>query len=114
MNKKIILAGAAALLLVVLSGCQQTDVVGKQSIASFDAVLQAMPNQIVADEMNGGWALTAPDGTARFIWSKDYSSGSPHDVMIETDLKPFVDAVLMSQNCLPGWWLAIRSWSEPC
>lgn len=94
MKKKIILAGAAALLLVVLSGCQQTDVVGKTSITSFDAVLQAIPNQITADEMNGGWALTAPDGTARFIWSKDYSSGSPHDVMIETDVKPFIDAGL--------------------
>jgi hypothetical protein len=94
MKKKIILAGVATLLLVALSGCQQTDVVGKQSITSFDAVLQAIPDQIAADEMNGGWTLTAPDGSARFFWSKDYSSGSPHDVMIETDVKPFVDAGL--------------------
>ena len=78
MKKKIILAGAALLLLVVLSGCQQTDV----------------PNQIAEDEMNGGWALSAPDGTARFIWSKDYSSGTPHDVMLEVDAKPFLAAGL--------------------
>ncbi|KAF5052119.1 MULTISPECIES: hypothetical protein [Acetobacterium] len=94
MKKKIILAGAALLLLVVLSGCQQTDVVGKTSITSFDAVLQAIPNQIAEDEMNGGWALSAPDGTARFIWSKDYSSGAPHDVMLEVDAKPFLAAGL--------------------
>lgn len=94
MKKKIILAGAAVLVLVVLSGCQQTDIVGKTSVTSFDAVLQAIPHQIAADEMNGGWALTAPDGTARFIWSKDYSSGSPHDVMLEVDAKPFIDAGL--------------------
>lgn len=94
MKKKIILAGAALLLLVVLSGCQQTDVVGKTSITSYDAVLQAIPNQIVEDENNGGWALSAPDGTARFIWSKDYSSGTPHDVMLEVDAKPFLAAGL--------------------
>ncbi|OXS25778.1 MAG: hypothetical protein BI182_12830 [Acetobacterium sp. MES1] len=94
MKKKIVLVGAVALLLVVLSGCQQADVVGKQSIASFDAVLQAIPDQIAEDEMNGGWALSAPDGTARFIWSKDYSSGAPHDVMLEVDAKPFLAAGL--------------------
>ncbi len=94
MKKKIILAGTALLFLVVLSGCQQTDVVGKTSITSFDAVLQAIPNQVAEDEMNGGWALSAPDGTARFIWSKDYSSGTPHDVMLEVDAKPFIAAGL--------------------
>ena len=94
MKKKIIIAGTALLFLVVLAGCQQTDVVGKTSITSFDAVLQAIPNQIVEDEINGGWALSAPDGTARFIWSKDYSSGTPHDVMLEVTAKPFIEAGL--------------------
>jgi len=94
MKKKIIIAGTALLFLVVLAGCQQTDVVGKTSITSFDAVLQAIPDQIVEDELNGGWALSAPDGTARFIWSKDYSSGTPHDVMLEVAAKPFIEAGL--------------------
>lgn len=94
MKKKIIIAGTALLFLVVLAGCQQTDVVGKTSITSFDAVLQAIPDQIVEDEINGGWALSAPDGTARFIWSKDYSSGTPHDVMLEVTAKPFIEAGL--------------------
>ncbi|WP_296559533.1 hypothetical protein [uncultured Acetobacterium sp.] len=94
MKKKIVLAGTVLLFLVVLAGCQQTDVVGNTSIASFDAVLKAVPNQIAEDEINGGWALSAPDGTARFIWSKDYSSGTPHDVMLEVDAKPFIEAGL--------------------
>ncbi|PKM60150.1 MAG: hypothetical protein CVU99_09575 [Firmicutes bacterium HGW-Firmicutes-4] len=94
MKKKIIIAGTALLFLVVLAGCQQTDVVGKTSITSFDAVLQAIPNQIAEDEINGGWALSASDGTARFIWSKDYSSGTPHDVMLEVAAKPFIEAGL--------------------
>lgn len=94
MKKKIVLAGTVLLFLVVLAGCQQTDVVGNTSIASFDAVLKAVPNQIAEDEINGGWTLSAPDGTARFIWSKDYSSGTPHDVMLEVDAKPFIEAGL--------------------
>src|SRR5674476_782591 len=94
MKKKIFLVGAAALLLIVLTGCKQTDIIGKTSITSFNEVLSAIPDKIAADEMNGGWALTAPDGTARFIWSKDYSSGPPHDVMLEVDAKPFINAGL--------------------
>jgi len=46
MKKKIFLAGAAALLLIVLSGCQQTDIVGKTSITSFNEVLSAIPDKI--------------------------------------------------------------------
>lgn len=94
MKKKIILAGASVLLLIILSGCQQTDVVGKTSITSFNEVLSAIPDKIAADEMNGGWALTAPDSSARFIWSKDFSSATPHDVMVEFDAKPFIEAGL--------------------
>ena len=44
--------------------------------------------------MNGGWSLAAPDGKARFIWSKDFSLSPLHDMMIELDAKPFVDAGL--------------------
>ncbi len=101
MKKKIIIAGTALLFLVVLAGCQQTDVVGKTSITSFDAVLSAIPDQISEDEINSGWALSAPDGTARFIWSKDYSSGTPHDVMLEVAAQPFVEAGL-DVNKLPA------------
>lgn len=98
MKKKIIIAGTALLFLVVLAGCQQTDVVGKTSITSFDAVLQAIPNQIVEDEINGGWALVRTRATACFIWSKDYSSGTPQHAMPEVIAKPFIEMISMPQN----------------
>ena len=99
-NTKILFAAGAAVVVIALLVVVfqmvggNLDVVGKQSVASFDAVLQAIPDQITADDTNGGWSLLAPDGTVRFIWSKDYSKSQLHDVMLELDAKPFVDAGL--------------------
>lgn len=94
MKKKIVMITMSLLLLFSLAACAEADVVGSSSIDSFNKVLKEIPDNITADELNGGWALTAPDGSARFIWSKDYSSGTPHDVMLEFDAKPFIDAGL--------------------
>lgn len=80
--------------MITLSACAQTDVVGKTAKTSFANVLKAMPDQLEEDEMNGGWSLSAPDQTARFIWSKDYSKSPIHDVMIEFDAAPFIEAGL--------------------
>lgn len=68
--------------------------VGKGSIASLGALLDAVPGQVAADELNVGWSLSAPDGTARFIWSEDYSKSPLHDVMLEFDAQPFLAAGL--------------------
>ncbi|MDR3314562.1 MAG: hypothetical protein LBS96_08950 [Oscillospiraceae bacterium] len=95
---KRIAAVAAGLALVATlaacSGLKSLDVVGQQSIASFDAVLKTIPGSVKADELNAGWALTAPDDSVRFIWSDDYSKSPLHDVMLEFDAQPFLDAGL--------------------
>lgn len=88
----LLCAGAVAMLALV--GCKQLDVVGSQSVASFEAVLKAIPDKVEADEMNAGWSLSAPDDAVRFIWSEDYSKSPLHDVMLEFDAKPFLDAGL--------------------
>ncbi|MEY8353598.1 hypothetical protein AALB39_09615 [Lachnospiraceae bacterium 54-53] len=100
-NVKIIAAAAAAVAVVagivavvMNSSDGSLDVVGKESVASFDRVLKAIPDGVTADEENGGWSLAAPDGGVRFIWSEDYSSSPLHDVMLELDAKPFLDAGL--------------------
>jgi len=97
-RKKIAAVVAALTLAAALSGCSGSlgglDVVGQQSIASFDEVLKAVPESIAADETNAGWSLAAPDGSARFIWSGDYSKSSLHDVMLEVDAAPFLAAGL--------------------
>lgn len=95
---KISLILAGVIITLSLSACtgvsQQLDVVGKESITSFGAVLEAMDGKITFDEMNGGWSLSAPDDSSRFIWSKDYSASPLHDVMLEFDAQPFLDAGL--------------------
>jgi hypothetical protein len=90
------LAAVAAILIIAVAftACSSLDVVGKSSITSFEQVLKTIPNSVKADELNAGWALTAPDDSVRFIWSEDYSKSPLHDVMLELDAQPFLDAGL--------------------
>jgi hypothetical protein len=81
-----------ALSILAAVSCGKLDVVGTDSVKSFDKVLKRMPQSVAPDAMNGGWSLTAPDGGARFIWSKNYAESPLHDVMIEFDAAPFIDA----------------------
>lgn len=104
-NGKLIAAVAAAAVLVVaiIAAVVQTaggnlDVVGKQSITSFETILNTIPDNVKADEINGGWSLSAPDGSVRFIWAKDYSQSPLHDVMLELDAAPFVSAGLDTEK----------------
>ena len=94
MKKKLLMITLSLLLILSLAACADTDVVGAESVTSFEKVLGALENNVTEDEMNGGWALTSPDGSERFIWSKDYSAGTPHDLMLEFDAQPFIDAGL--------------------
>ncbi|GHV86806.1 hypothetical protein AGMMS50255_1020 [Spirochaetia bacterium] len=102
MKKTNIFMAAALLGLLVIAavscgkggGISSLDVVGKESINSFDKLLQQTARQVRPDEMNGGWSLSAPDSMARFIWSKNYAESPLHDVMLELDAAPFLAAGL--------------------
>jgi hypothetical protein len=91
-NLKIIVA--LGMVITTIAGCSGLDVVGKQSITSFEAIVSALPNNVTPDEANGGYSLSSPDGAVRFIWSKDYSSSTTNDVMLELDSAPFIQAGL--------------------
>lgn len=82
------------------------DVVGKESLTSFEGVLNAIPENVSEDKTNGAWSLKAPDGSVRFIWSQDYSTSPVYDVMLEFDAKPFLDAGL-DKNKLPENYTAL-------
>ena len=90
----VLKAAVFAALVVAAASCSKLDVVGTDSIASFDKVLRQIPQSVAADEMNGGWSLAAPDNSARFIWSSDYANSPLHDVMLELDAAPFIAAGL--------------------
>jgi len=96
MKRCAVLAAGLMVLgsLAACSGLKSLDVVGRESISSFEQVLQAIPDQVKADEMNAGWSLEAPDKSVRFIWSEDYSKSALHDVMLELDAEPFLKAGL--------------------
>jgi hypothetical protein len=107
-KKKSIILGVVAAVVVVAAilvaifknAGGNLDVVGKESVNSFNTILQTIPDKVAADEMNAGWSLTSPDESVRFIWSEDYSKSPLHDVMLELDAKPFLDAGL-DPNKLP-------------
>lgn len=96
--KRSAILGVVAVLLFTATACsslqKSLDVVGNGSVTSFDAVISAIPDQVKADETNAGWSLSAPDGTIRFIWSEDWSKSPMHDVMLELDAAPFLNAGL--------------------
>ncbi|MDR2044051.1 MAG: hypothetical protein LBQ15_06720 [Clostridium sp.] len=98
MRKKLIRKLApllvGAMLVSALAACSALDVVGKDSVVSFEKVLAAVPGQVAADERNGGWSLSAPDDTVRFLWSEDTGTSPFYEVMLELDAKPFVAAGL--------------------
>ena len=107
---KIVIIGAVAvaivtaLVLAILSlAGGKLDSVATVSAASLDAVFAAAPTLVTEDAVNGGWSLAAPDGEARFIWSKDFSQSPLHDVMIELDATPFVDAGLDTAKLPVGY-----------
>ena len=91
--KKLLLALTAIAALGIIS-CGKLDVVGTDSVKSFDKVLKQIPQSLTPDDMNGGWALEAPDNSARFIWSKNFAESPLHDVMLEFDAAPFIAAGL--------------------
>jgi hypothetical protein len=95
---KMIGAGCAALLVLAAASCSRLDVVGTESVKSFDKVLRQIPQSVTPDEVNGGWSLSAPDGAARFIWSKDFAESPLHDVMLELDAAPFIAAGLVPEK----------------
>lgn len=94
MRNKYFLIPLLLVMTLIYASCSQLDVIGNKSVTSFEEVLGAMSDKITADEVNGGWTLTAPDSSARFFWSKDFSKSTVYDAMLEFDAKPFIDAGL--------------------
>lgn len=92
-----LLAGAAALSL---AACAQTDVVARVAVTSFGEM--ATTADIKADETNGGWSLTAPDGTARFILSNNFGATTADDVKLIVDAQPFINAGLDTSKLPAG------------
>ncbi|MDR2759843.1 MAG: hypothetical protein LBB78_10750 [Spirochaetaceae bacterium] len=98
MKKNLIMGAFLILLALSVISCGKLDVVGTNSVKSFEKVLQQASRSVTPDEKNGGWSLTAPDNSTRFIWSRNYAESPLYDVMIEFDASPFIAAGLDPQK----------------
>jgi hypothetical protein len=103
MKKILILVALTAIALLTITACAQTDVIAKVSITSFDTVLKL--SNVTRDEIYGGWSLNAPDQSVRFFFSSNFKVSAPHDVMMETDAKPFIDAGLDPSKLPAGMFM---------
>ena len=93
MKKKSILIPVLLVATVIFAGCtSQLDVVADKSISSFESVINELP--IEADSEDSSWILTAPDNSAKFFWSMDFSSTTDYDVKLELNSQPFINAGL--------------------
>jgi hypothetical protein len=102
MIKKLIYTAFSAIALVSLTACSRLDVIGDYSIKAFDAVLNEAGVDVSEDSAFGGWSLEAPDKTARFVWSSDFSKTTEYDAFLEVDAQPFIDAGLNTDKLPEG------------
>lgn len=98
---KTVIAIAVALLLcavlvfaIVSTAGGGLDVVANQSVTSFEAMLQALPEPVSASDTGRGWQLVAPDGEATFAWGEGFANGGMMSAAVSWQAQPFVDAGL--------------------
>lgn len=103
-KKRFILLLLILILALPLAACASTDVIGKESVNSFEKILGALENNVAEYEENSGWALTSPDGSERFIWyTAESGSGTAYAALLEVDAQPFIDAGLDTAGLPDGY-----------
>ncbi|MDR1471394.1 MAG: hypothetical protein LBS75_02635 [Synergistaceae bacterium] len=71
-----------------------TDLVARSAVTSFSAMLELLPFQPAADDDEGVWVLSSPDGAASFWWRKSANERRAYDAYLCFDAEPFVNAGL--------------------
>ncbi|MCL1946169.1 MAG: hypothetical protein FWF51_03320 [Chitinivibrionia bacterium] len=87
-------AAVAAMFFAACGLVKTLDVVGKESETSFEALLKSVEGKVKKDDMSSGYWLVSPDSQATFFWGWDYSKSGMHDLMLDIDAQPFLDAGL--------------------
>jgi len=100
---KKIIAVLFALTLSLLAGCSATDVVLKYSPISFNNIVSKYPNLVTDHTTTDNYYYLTVDGETTLRISHDYALTGSDDIMIETPLKPFVDAGLDASKLGTGY-----------
>lgn len=94
MRKIIPITALFALAVSILAGCAATDVVLKYSPDSFKSIVDKYPNLVTDNTLTDHYYYLTVDGETTLKISHDYELTGTDDILIETPLKPFVDAGL--------------------
>jgi hypothetical protein len=103
MKKLTIAVLALILALSVLAGCSGTDVVLKYAPGSFQKIVDTYPSLITDKTASEHYYDFTVDGETTLRISHDYSMTAAEDLVIQTPLKPFVDAGLDAATLANGY-----------
>lgn len=99
MKKTVIMVLTLILVVVIIAGCADTDVVLKYSQSSLDEITKAFPDLI---SYSDGYSVLTVDGMTSLKTSNDFNAGKD-DILFETPLAPFVRAGLDVSNLPEGY-----------
>lgn len=94
MKKVITIVILLAATIVVFAGCGATDVVANYSPGSFKAITAAYPQIVKDNTLQDHYYYVSVDNDTKLLVSHDYSMTGAEDVVMETPIKPFLDAGL--------------------
>lgn len=106
MKRIISTTAVLALSAVILAGCSSTDVVQKYSPDSFKTIADKYPNIITDNTLTDHYYYLTIDSETTIKISHDYSLTGTDDIMLQTPLKPFVDAGLDTSKLGEGYKVA--------
>ena len=82
------------LAVALLAGCAATDVILKYSPTSLDQIVEKFPTILTDNTEADQYFYLSVDGETTLKVSRDFSLTGMEDLVIQTPLKPFVDAGL--------------------
>ena len=94
MKKILSIALALALVAIVLTGCSSADVILKYSPSSLDKIVEKFPTLVTDSTETDHYFYLSVDGETTLKVSHEFNMTGAEDVVIQTPLKPFVDAGL--------------------
>jgi hypothetical protein len=94
---------ALALAAFLLAGCAAVDVILQHSPSSLDKLVEKFPAIITDHTQNERYYSLTVDGETMLKVSSDYSLTGAEDLLIQTPLKPFVDAGLDPEKLGAGY-----------
>lgn len=89
--------------VTLLAGCQETDVIAKGAVSSFEALIESKTLNVEFSETENTWTLFSPENEAFTFSTKP--ENNDFDLIMSLELNPFIDAGLITEK-LPEYFIA--------